>query len=403
MSSAITLCVIATCPIITRARADSSQFHHTSWSAENGLGAVYDVRQASDGYLWLQTSTGIFRFDGIRFDSVDEVTHGAISNMGLDAVLPAANGGIWLMTRSSGLLLWKDGHAASFPDTRCTGRLREAPDGSLWIAGSGGLFHLKGFACESIGSEHGYPGGVPAGLFVDRRGTVWVKTWAGSLFYLRPGQTKFEESPYGGGKTAILSFLHEAPNGSIWLSDDHGFRMVQGNGGNLPLLRDPGPEHKKGELLGDFSFASDGSVWIVTDGGIRWAEHPDQWASPAAMEQSPGESFTLSTGLSSDVVWGNLVDREGNVWLATNSGLDQIRRTAIRKVTLPTAQEHQYGIAAGRQAEAWTGSESLPPDPRSSGWNLYEFSKGRGYHLCSARQERDTVGGRQNVDSPMEV
>jgi len=36
-----------------------------SWS-------VVDIQQAADGYLWLTTSTGVFRFDGVRFQSVEE-------------------------------------------------------------------------------------------------------------------------------------------------------------------------------------------------------------------------------------------------------------------------------------------------------------------------------------------
>ena len=344
----------------TPAVPESARFHHNAWGAESGIGAVYDIRQASDGYLWLQTSTGIFRFDGIRIEAIDEVTRGVVTNTGLDAVLPAQKGGIWLMTRSSGLLFWNNGHITSFPDTRCTGRLREAPDGSLWIAGNAGLFHLKGGVCTPIGAESSYTYGVPAALLVDREGIVWVKTWTGSLLYLLPGRTQFQESPYGSGRTATLAFLHQAPDSSIWLSDDHGFRQVKSGAFSTLPMRDPGPEHKRDELFGDFAFAADGSVWMVTSKGVRWANHPEQWVDPAAMEAAPGESFTLSDGLSSDVVWGTLVDHEGSVWLATNSGLDQLRQTALRKVPLPPAQEHQYGIAAGRSGDAWTGSESLP-------------------------------------------
>jgi ligand-binding sensor domain-containing protein len=54
--------------------------HHDMWTSENGLGAVFDIQQATDGYLWLTTSTGVFRFDGVRFQSVEEATNGAVRN-----------------------------------------------------------------------------------------------------------------------------------------------------------------------------------------------------------------------------------------------------------------------------------------------------------------------------------
>jgi hypothetical protein len=46
---------------------DLPDFYHTAW---NGLGAVFDIKQSSEGYLWLTSSRGVFRFDGIQFKSV---------------------------------------------------------------------------------------------------------------------------------------------------------------------------------------------------------------------------------------------------------------------------------------------------------------------------------------------
>ena len=46
-----------------------SQYLHTSWTQEEGadLPAVQAIAQSPDGYLWLGTSAGLIRFDGIRF------------------------------------------------------------------------------------------------------------------------------------------------------------------------------------------------------------------------------------------------------------------------------------------------------------------------------------------------
>jgi signal transduction histidine kinase/ligand-binding sensor domain-containing protein len=390
----ITTILVAQISVASRSNASTSsqlpQFHHTNWGEESGLGAVYDIQQAMDGYLWLQTATGIFRFDGVSFQPVDEVTHGMVHNSALDAVLPASSGGVWFMTRNAGLLLWKDEHLASFPDIRCTGRLREAPDGSLWVAGSSGLFHLEGTVCREIGPENGYPGGVPAGILVDREGTVWVKTWQGNLLFLPHGQSRFQISPTGGGATATLAFLHEAPNGSIWLSDGHGLREVRGAIGAPVMFRAPGPEHEKTALFGDFAFAADGSIWIVTNRGVRWSDHLEQWQTPKEMQSSAGESWSIEQGLTSDVVWAVLVDHEGSVWLATNSGLDQIRRTAFRALLLPHAQEHEFAVAAGDGGSVWTGSESLDLTHVASNGVITGFPK-IGQITCLKRDRTGTL------------
>ena len=119
-----------------------TDFHHTEW---NGLGAVFDIKQSPEGYLWLTTSKGVLRFDGVRFQSLDEVTHGAVHGSEIDSVFLSSSGGIWLTTEGAGLSYWKDGRLTTFPDRRCTptrkqGKLIEDRDGSLWVQATGGAF-----------------------------------------------------------------------------------------------------------------------------------------------------------------------------------------------------------------------------------------------------------------------
>jgi hypothetical protein len=56
--------------------------HHSAWSSDSEPGAVFDIQQSPDGYLRLTTSRGVFRFDGVRFQSADEITSGATQRRG---------------------------------------------------------------------------------------------------------------------------------------------------------------------------------------------------------------------------------------------------------------------------------------------------------------------------------
>ncbi|HEY1255212.1 MAG TPA: two-component regulator propeller domain-containing protein, partial [Terracidiphilus sp.] len=49
------------------------QYGHTSWTSQRGLPgeAVYQILQTKDGYLWIRTGSGLARFDGVRFVSMD--------------------------------------------------------------------------------------------------------------------------------------------------------------------------------------------------------------------------------------------------------------------------------------------------------------------------------------------
>ena len=386
------------------AGTDATDFHHTMWTSENGLGAVFDIQQAADGYLWLTTSTGVFRFDGVKFQSVQEATNGAVPNSEISSVFLSYSGGIWLKTRAAGLLFWQAGRLTVFHDRRCTPVLQmngiaEDHDGSLWLQASVGLFHMRGNVCEQVGPEHGYPGGFPAAILVDHEGTVWVKTDAGPIFFLRRGQAMFQRLQYEAGVTSgafVLAtathntYLHEAPDGSIWLSNDYGLRRVtdKSSGRVLPSVADQ--RRNEDIQLGDFTFTADGAIWAVSDKGLRRFDHADQWPTPQATASAPGMAFTTRQGLSSDAVWKVLIDPEGSIWVGTNSGLDRLRRTALSPVTLPPAPQHDFGIVAGDQGSIWTGNRGLPLTRVAAGGAITSFPKTRGT-ICLQADRNGTI------------
>ena len=337
----------------------ATTFHHTGW---NGVGAVFDLKKSPDGYLWLTTSKGVLRFDGVRFQSIAEVTRGAVHDDDIDSVFVSSSGGLWLTTEGAGLLFWKDGRLTDFPDRRCTpvrkqGKIVEDGDGSLWVQATAGLFRLRGSVCEQVGAAEGYPGGFPAGIMIDSDGTLWVKTRTGPLLFLPRGQSKFRNSGVGAGLSSGFAHLHEAPDGGIWLSDDQGLRRVTSK---LSSSAPPPAKVLTGHArFGSFAFSPNGTLWAVTGNGVERFDHIERWPAPVASETALGETWTPEQGLTSDAVWKVLVDRDG-AWIGTSSGLDWLRRAALTTVQLPRAQEREYGIAPGDNGSVWTGNSSLP-------------------------------------------
>src|SRR5262249_9556951 len=62
LCSTLFLCVVV--PPVAHA-----QYRFDSWTTDNGLpqNSVRAILQTRDGYLWLATSDGLVRFDGVRF------------------------------------------------------------------------------------------------------------------------------------------------------------------------------------------------------------------------------------------------------------------------------------------------------------------------------------------------
>jgi ligand-binding sensor domain-containing protein len=128
---------------------DVRDIHHTSWTWENGVGAVFEIQQDREGYLWLTTANGVVKFDGVNFQSLENATNSAVRSYDISSVFFAPSGKIWFTTRTSGLVLFEAGKAVEYPfDRRCistaaNGGMVEDSDGSLWVKALSGLYHLR--------------------------------------------------------------------------------------------------------------------------------------------------------------------------------------------------------------------------------------------------------------------
>lgn len=81
------------------------QYQHTGWTAREGApGQVLDLAQTTDGYLWLASQTGLFRFDGVAFEHFDLQSGGASRADVLTALLATSDGGHWIGAQTGGAI-----------------------------------------------------------------------------------------------------------------------------------------------------------------------------------------------------------------------------------------------------------------------------------------------------------
>jgi PAS domain S-box-containing protein len=372
--------------VLTRRDAAQAQvleeYHHTEWTSKNGISGVWAVQEAPNGFLWLTTATGVYRFDGQRFESIDEVTNREVHNANIVTVFPSSSGGVWLTTRSQGLLLWKDNRVTNYPDSHCTpaaenGGVVEDRDGTLWIAAPSGLLHLKNGTCEQIHNEPAFPGGFPLAILMDRAGTLWVKWPTGAFYFLKRGEHKFERCSSGEGVGGEYAFLKQAPDGSIWLSDLGGLRRVTGYAD--PTKPTAGLEEirKPHSWFGNFTFTPDGALWAASGLGVYRFSNVEQHKMDEPLSTAEAEAFTVKQGLSSSVAPALLIDREGTVWIGTTSGLDQLRRKVFSTVAMPATTDHEFAIAAGEDGSVWAGNREQPLTHISKNGHVQVFAKTR--------------------------
>src|SRR5260370_39385966 len=158
-----------------------TQFTHTAWSAKDGIpGPVRAIAQTRDGYLWLGTQAGLYRFDGLRFapnQPSSEHPHGPA----VLSLLAARDGSLWMGFSSGGIARLRDGQVTHFPPGEGVPAalilsIAEDAAGSIWAAGPYGLASFQNGKWRRVGTEVGYAAPGAQSLLVDQAGTLWVAT-----------------------------------------------------------------------------------------------------------------------------------------------------------------------------------------------------------------------------------
>jgi ligand-binding sensor domain-containing protein len=96
---------------------DISQYAHTSWRVRDGFvkGLIYAIAQTPDGYLWLGTDFGLYRFDGVRAVPWESQSTQYPLGGGVRSLLVGRDGTLWI-GKFGGLVSLKDGRFTRYPD-----------------------------------------------------------------------------------------------------------------------------------------------------------------------------------------------------------------------------------------------------------------------------------------------
>lgn len=302
-----------------------AQFHHTAWTLHDGAPAdVHALAQTADGYLWIGSSNGLYRFDGVRFERFETRAGDALPSGNISALLALPTGELWVGFRFGGAsLLRNERVVAGTPDELVKkGSLlgfAQDLDGNVWAAAADALARFDGEHWQLIGADWGFPDDSASGVWVDRAGTLWV-SGRNSLMVLERGARTFHP---GNGRGQGAHFA-EAADGRIWLS--------QREYGLLAASRtaDPGEAAwlwPKGS--GPLAVDRDDSLWVGRFEGIERIAFPER-LGPHSGLPADLQRFTQKDGLSGDVIGAVLEDREGNIWIGSNGGLDRFRRNKLR-------------------------------------------------------------------------
>ncbi len=322
-----------------------TDYTHTAWTEVDGAptGAT-KFAQGSDGWLWIATPTGLYRYDGRRFKRSDKVYGYPLQSSNIMALTVAPDGAVWIGYRVGGVSVFRKDGAHTYAASGGLNpvgvmHIEVAPDGAVWAAMRDGLAVLAPGAqrFQHLGPDSGLPALGVFQIMFARDGTTWIGTNTGA-FFRRRGERRFT---HAWPRVALVA-LQGAPDGTIWGNDfKHGNYRVRMSGPAAGVVL-----HSEFEG-GRVAFDRKGTMWVPHTHSFE-----RKLAPPAA--SPPEQHLSKSDHISGPILGANFEDREGNIWIASSRGIDRLRPNRLR--TMPVARQLEYpALVNGPEGDMWIG------------------------------------------------
>nr|ACN18082.1 two-component system sensor protein [uncultured bacterium BLR5] len=346
------------------------QFHHTAWTAKDGAPSqISSLAQTDDGYLWIGSARGLYKFDGVEFTQYMPPAGVSFPSHNVSSLLATPDGGLWITFRPAGLGFLKAGQIKVFsrpeelPKSEAFG-LAQDLDGRIWAATLRGLALFDGERWLEIGSDWNLPSERVWAMFTDRDGTFWIGI-GDAVVFLPRGAKSFQQT---GLHTVGVPRIAQANDGRLWITEwrKHIRTMPAVNGMLAANDAEIGVEAVS------LYFDRAGSLWMSDyRDGVKRVRFPERLAGKLSGDSPEVESFGASDGLTSNTAFNFLEDREGNVWASSSKGLDRFSYRPFISLELP-APYSNLTLLPGESGEVWVATTIRNSLLRVSGEKIFK-------------------------------
>ena len=366
---------------------NSTSIHAEHFTTRQGLAnnQVTSILQDRAGFMWFGTQAGLSRFDGYEFSSIKTDLKRPKQTFRNDAIwnlYEDKNGRLWATTLGDGLHeidTRKRGSTAYRPDSTSQFQymnvfnclVEESPT-VLWVGTTTELLHY------TIQNRQATAYKLPASmgnvsvlcLVFDSLKRLWVGTNAGLfIFDRKTKQFQLVPLPVSGQLAQpVVSALALDDNGILWVGT-HGeslYKLGATAEGLFQLdTRLPKPRATVFSL-GEHTNQSISSIrivgneaWLGSDQGLFRVHRPTNKVTQYRADRNQ------SDGLSSNNILSLCPDREGNLWVGTDNGINKISTTSRQFTAIqlhPTIlsvrdpRNNFSGVAEDNTGTIWLGS-----------------------------------------------
>jgi signal transduction histidine kinase/CheY-like chemotaxis protein/ligand-binding sensor domain-containing protein len=324
-----------------------TQYGHEVWTTADGLphNSIRAIAQTPDGYLWVATSSGLARFDGVGFTVFTPANSPGLMDDRLTTLAAAGDGALWIGT-GAGVFRYRDGKfqqvaASELPD-RTVRALYADSAGVVWIGTELGLSKYEGGKVGIVFRGGNRQLGVHC-LFEYPAGTMWAGTNSG-LKKIEHGSITSYTVEDGMPGNPVWG-LTDGPNGDLWVGTRPGGLSVLRNGHFRNYTERDGLTHNAIIAL---KRDRDGNLWIGTDGG-----------GVNRFSNGKFSSYQTREGLSNQVIRCMYEGRDGSLWMGTaGGGLNQLKdyRIVVRSMREDLPSDNVRTIYQDAGGDVWLGT-----------------------------------------------
>jgi len=356
------------------------------YTADDGLesNAITCLLQDHRGFLWIGTGNGLYRFDGHKFKAFKRIPADptSLADNSITTLYEDGFKQLWIGT-NDGLNAF-DPHTEKFAYYRntqasadSTGRnfinaLSGDEHGTLWVGTNGdGFFQFNRATKRFTRVELNFPNPYKTGWLVvsdilrevTATNKIWLGTFKQGLLQLDPVSGNFTQyahdpsDPQSLGSNIVISLCRDR-HGTIWVGTHQG-GLARVRDGHLTAGSILKHDRAYFKTITSIVEDPDGILWLGTAGAGLIAYDPETGRFKI-FKSNPAHPRTLSD----DWILAQLIDRAGNLWIGTRSGLNKLQssRKKITHVKKNSADPESLldnsvnGIFEDRQGRLWVGT-----------------------------------------------
>ena len=385
-----------------------------------GLGAVTVTAMGQDtqGFLWIGTQTGLYRYDGAHAKKMTEVE--SLTGHYILDLLIAPDGTAWF-AGNHGVAHYQDGAfqgldipASALPLGAGNQLLAVDSKGRAYVVlFKGGILRVdpgNPTATTVIGQTEGSAGSM-AGIVRDASDGIWF-TSGGRLAHIEVGETAVHvDAAIKLPKERVVALLFDGQQ-SMWVRTathlarvdvrQHKINFEQGVTGSANEEEGKPSLDQQGRLLVPSSaglYWQQGGQWrTVTDkqgltsNGVQFALEDREgtlWIAEygTGIDRLPGVrewlAWTTAEGLPDNSTWSTLRDRSGRLWISTGHGIGIWDTRAQRWEKIPALERQSRRetrqLLLGGDGSVWTTSAGsvVRINPKNFSTTLYPSFRGQ--------------------------